>query len=58
MSDRDRVENPGSVAEARLDTSNGTGAPRWPNPAVVLEVLAALEEEFRSVLSRGDHRIG
>jgi hypothetical protein len=30
--------------------SDGAGAPRWPDPAAVLAVLAALEEEFEAVL--------
>jgi len=57
MSDCDGVANPASVAEPRPGSSSGAGVPHWPDPAVVLAVLAALEEEFGSVLGRGDHGI-
>jgi hypothetical protein len=31
--------------------SGSIAAPRWPNAAAVLAVLAALEEEFKTVLN-------
>jgi hypothetical protein len=58
MSDHDGVEKTGSIAGPCLEAGGGADAPNWPNPVVVLEVLAALEEEFRAVLSPNGRGVG
>jgi hypothetical protein len=52
MSNREAVRNEGSADEGNLMAARADGPSAWPNAAAVLEVLAALEEEFSSVLGR------
>jgi hypothetical protein len=50
MQEVDAAQNELSAGRSAMERSSGMDAPRRPDPAAVLEVLAALEVEFEAVL--------